>query len=284
MRFSEIIVIIVLYKTKFMDSRAFITLDISAKNAKWESLDLVFYDNSPEYNKNLIDQLNQYNYNIRYIPDHNNSGVSRAYNQAYNLGKEMGKKYLLLLDQDTEIPINYCENLSSVNDNYNLVFPKLYDKGLMISPCKYFLGRGSCLNPKTLKSGENEIRGKMFLNSGSLISISLFEKVGGYDESVPLYFSDFNFFQRVKNYEKSYYLIDQTFKHDMSSNDEKDFNKFVKRFELYCKGAYSCFKSPLYKCIMISNVLMRTIYLTFKYQNIIFIKRASNIIYENMFK
>lgn len=281
---SEIIIIIVLYKTKFMNSKAFITLNISAINAKWKSLDLVFYDNSPEFNKNLINQLNQYNYNIRYIPDYNNSGVSRAYNQAFKLGKEMGKKYILLLDQDTEIPISYCEKLLSVNDNYNLVFPKLYDKGLMISPCKYFLGRGSCINPNKIKNGENEIRGKMFLNSGSLISISLFEKVGGYDESVPLYFSDFNFFQRVKKYENNYYLIDQIFKHDMSSNDEKDLNKFVKRFELYCNGAYYCFKSPLYRIIMILNIFLRTTYLTFKYQNIIFIKRATNILYENIFK
>ena len=84
-----------------MDSKAFITLNISAKNAKWESLDLFLYDNSPEFNKNLIDLFNQYNYNIQYIPDYNNSGVSRAYNQAFKLGKEMKKKYILLLDQDT---------------------------------------------------------------------------------------------------------------------------------------------------------------------------------------
>ena len=125
------------------------------------------------------------------------------------LEEKEGKKYLLLLDQDTVISDSYCSDLLSLDETYSLIVPKLVHNDIIISPCKYMLGRASSLEQNECSRGIKSIKHRNFLNSGSLISIGLFDKVGGFDESLPLYFSDFNFFNRVRKYENYYYQLDK---------------------------------------------------------------------------
>lgn len=276
-----ILVIIVLYKCRFEDSKSLQTLSNSITAAKWGKMDLVVYDNSPEYN---MHSLNHKAFNIYYVPDYSNSGVSKAYNTAFVLGKQMKKKYLLLLDQDTEIPSSYCEELFVLQFDYSLIVPKLMNKNKIISPCRYILGRGSSLNMNKCIGGLNSLKQRNFLNSGSLISISLFEKVGGFDERVPLYFSDFNFFNRLKKHENSFFLLESVFYHDMSSNDETNIDQFFKRFELYCDGAFVCYRNFGGVLLMIINVVLRTLKLSLKYRTTNFIKIAIGRFYVHFIK
>lgn len=264
-----ILVVVVLYKCKIEEAKSITCLSKSILHAGWGMTDLLIYDNSPEYN--LIRPTNN-TFRFYYLSDYTNSGVSKAYNTAFDLAKKLGKKYILLLDQDTEIPISYCLDLSSINDKIPLIVPRLKCRGEIISPCKYKWGRGSILKESDLLDGFNDLNCRNILNSGALISILLYEKVGGYDETVPLYFSDFNFFNRVRNYESTFFLLRTTFNHDMSSNDESDMKGFISRFRLYCDGAFKCYKSFWGISMMVINVILRTFKVSIKYRTLVFLQ------------
>ena len=274
---DSIIAVVVLSKSSLNDAVSVRCLSESISATRCSQLDLVIYDNSPQYNEGI----NYYNerFNVFYIPDYTNSGVSKAYNIACKIGRERGKKYLLLLDQDTVISDSYCSDLLSLDEAYSLIVPKLVHNDIIISPCKYVLGRASSLEQNECSRGIKSIKHRNFLNSGSLISIGLFDKVGGFDESLSLYFSYCNFFNRVRKYENYYYQLDTTFFHEMSSNDESDLGQFARRFELYCKGALRCYKGFFGKSLMIINILLRSIKVGFRHKMILFTKIALREIY-----
>lgn len=269
---NSILVVVVLYKCRIDESDSIKTLAASIHHGAWNCIDLMIYDNSPEYNDSNI--YNDPTFRIHYVPDKNNSGVSRAYNIGADLGQRMKKEYILLLDQDTEVSLSYCSELSKMKSKYPLIVPKLICRGLIISPCRYKWGRGTYLNVEDCVRGINSLKNRNFLNSGSLISISLFKRVGGFDENIPLYFSDFNFFNRLKRIHSTFFLLESTFHHNMASNDESNMKQFVKRFEMYCDGAYRCYKSNLGISLMVLNVLLRAFKLTIKYRTFYFIQIA----------
>lgn len=282
-KINTILIVVVLYKCRFEDAKSIKTLSDSLAFDCGEKLELVVYDNSPQYNP---EPLWHTLFNIHYIPDYSNSGVSKAYNTAFEIGKKMNKQYLLLLDQDTEIPLMYCKKLGIISDHNQLVMPKLENRGTIISPCRYMFGRGTALRNMKDIEGVLSLKHRNFLNSGSLISLSLYEIVGGFNENIPLYFSDFNFYNRVKKYISSYYQMNIIFHHNMSSNDETNLEQFAIRFELYCDGAYVCFQSFWGITLMIFNVMMRSIkvgikFRTFRFMNIA-LKRFYNFILINM--
>lgn len=270
---DSVIAVVVLYKSRFDESVSVKSLSDSICAANWAPLDLVVYDNSPEYNQ---ENLNNQAFRIHYIPDYTNAGVSKAYNSAFQIGVKLQKKYLLLLDQDTTIPCSYCSDLALVSDSNSLIVPKLVNKGVLISPCRYRLGRGIPLNEKECLEGVRSLKGINFLNSGILVTLSLFEAVGGYDENIPLYFSDFNFFNRLKKCEKSFFQMKTIFFHDMSSNDETDLERFFKRFELYCDGAFRCYNNFSGIFMMSFNVLLRALKLGFRHRTLRFLLIAFN--------
>lgn len=278
---DTILIVVVLYKCRFEDAKSIETLSKSLEGICDIKMELVVYDNSPQYNSyTLYSPL----FNIHYVPDFSNSGVSKAYNTAYSIGKKMGKKYLLLLDQDTKFPLTYCRDLTIIEDKYSLVMPKLEAKDVIISPCYYRLGRGFPMNDKKCVVGESSLKGRNFLNSGALISISLYEAVGGFDERVPLYFSDFNFFNRAKQHISSYYQMNTLLHHDMSSNDETNLEQFVGRFKLYCDGAFVCYHNLGGIILMCINVFLRAIKVGIKFRTFQFIEIALKSFYHVFFK
>lgn len=276
----DIIVIVVLYKTKIRDSISILSLEHSMSKADWEKIDMMVYDNSPEYN--LTTNFSSDIFHFHYVPDHSNSGVSHAYNLAARLGNKLGKKYILLLDQDTEIAESFCQELGALmNSSYNLIFPLLSSNSSILSPCVYKWGRGFVLPAFEREEGIKSLKNRNFLNSGSVVSLSLFEKVGGFDESIPLYYSDFNFFNRVKKVQSSYYLMKTICYHEMASNDETDLDKFAYRFQNYCFGAIRCYSSINGKLLMIFNILSRSIKVGVRNRSSIFLRIAIKSIYAN---
>lgn len=275
---SYIIAVVVLYRTKFRESISVLSLERSISKAGWKSMDMMVYDNSPEYNLDVNFSFDSFN--VHYVPDHLNSGVSHAYNLAARLGKELGKKYILLLDQDTEIAEHFCQELDSlIYNSYNLIFPLLSSNGKILSPCIYNWGRGFFLPVFEQGNGIKSIKKRNFLNSGSVISLSLFDKIGGFDESSPLYYSDFNFFNRARKIQNSYYQMKAVCFHEMASNDEKDLERFVPRFQSYCYGAMRCYSTLGGKLLMIFNILSRSIKVGIRNRSFMFFRIAIKSIY-----
>lgn len=237
------------------------------------TLDLVVYDNSPTpvYSDESFKFIN---FNISYIHDRSNPGVSKAYNTAAQVARRRGKKWILLLDQDTEFDNNL---LSSFDENIekhpdiNLFTPILKIKnGKIFSPSKYFFKRGFFI--KNISPGLHTLKYLSPVNSGMLINLEAFHSVGGYNEKVRLDFSDFQFIERLKTKYDKFFVINSIGVQDFS-NEKNNLNQLKARFTSYCNDVLSCSKSSLldYVAYYITS-FGRTLSLTYRTKSLIFIK------------
>src|SRR5690606_3747179 len=199
------------------------------------ALSFYIYDNSAKPQVISLESEND----IYYEHDCNNSGISRAYNQGAKYAKENNKKWILVLDQDTVLPIDwYIAYYQAVRDNYQL---KLFAPILLIrnnvifSPCKYKMKRGFHLDEIT--SGRHSLYKVSPVNSGMLISVKEFFAVGGYNEKVKLDFSDFQFIERFRKKNEFFYVVNLICNQDFS-NDNPSVESQVFRFIYYVEGAY----------------------------------------------
>jgi len=224
----EVLVVIVLYKKRLRESENFISLEKSVSCNHCENVDLYIYDNSPEPQEI---EPNKY-FNIIYVHNPTNPGVSTAYNTACKKAESLNKQWILIFDQDTPLPLEaieeYHKAILELEPEINIIAPKLFSENRMISPCKYILHRGF---PRSkMPAGKFQIKGHSFLNSGLLLKVCSIKKIGFFDENLFDY-SDHDFIIRFARENKFAKIINLELKHDWSSsantNDEKTVNRFA---------------------------------------------------------
>ncbi|BAZ84811.1 glycosyltransferase [Dolichospermum compactum] len=265
-----ILFILVIYKRRLNESDSFISLVNSLQNTHL-NIDIFIYDNSPS-SMILNEELSGENWKIHYVHDETNPGVSKAYNEGFKLGKKLNKKWLLLLDQDTKLPddaiIKYSRAVLD-NNEHSLFAPILVStNGTIYSPCNYFFKRGFPM--KSMEIGIVKARRKSLLNSGLLISIDIFEKVGGYNERLKLDFSDFDFIDRYRQVYQYFYIVDTKCIHELSATED-DVNALLKRFTTYCESIKYFGKIDLNTLILLCVTFIRAIRLSIKFRNIKFL-------------
>ena len=197
-------------------------------------VDLYIYDNSPEPQEI---EPNEY-FNIIYVHDATNPGVSKAYNTACKKAESLNKQWILIFDQDTTLPIDaiedYCKAILEVEPEINIIAPQLFCNNKMISPCKYILHRGFLLS--SMPKGRFQIKGHSFLNSGLLLRICSIRKTGFFDENLFDY-SDHEFIFRFAKENKFAKIINIQLKHDLSSFADTNDNQTVNRFRMLAKAS-----------------------------------------------
>lgn len=275
---DSILFVIVLYKSNLQNSISFTSLTSEVKNNFHHQIDIVIYDNSPQ---SMYEQNEYYEcWNIHYIHNPSNPGVSKAYNEAAKLGKELHKKWLLLLDQDTNFPNDalrkYC---LAVRTNYNipLFVPILVSKdGNIYSPCRYRFKRGFTV--RNVEFGLQKLSNKSVLNSGMLINLDIFHKIGGYNEKLMLDFSDFDFIDKYRKVSNNFYVIETKCIHELSST-ENDFDKSLNRFVRYCISMNFIAKFDFDTITLFLITLVRACKLSIKFGNLSFL----SIFFKNLF-
>jgi GT2 family glycosyltransferase len=228
LKFDEVLIVIVLYKKILRESENFISLGKSVSCNCSGKVSLYIYDNSPEPQEI---EPNKY-FDMIYVHDSTNPGVSKAYNMACYEAKSLNKKWILIFDQDTELPLEaikeYYKAISELEPEINIIAPKLFSGNKMISPCKYILHRGFPLS--STPAGKFQIKGHSFLNSGLLLKVCSIEKIGFFDENLFDY-SDHDFIFRFATENKFAKIINMELKHDWSSavdtNDDLTVNRFA---------------------------------------------------------
>lgn len=266
---ENILPILVLYKQNLRDSISLKALsDHLTKNGK--KLDLFVYDNSPFPSE--LSQFEFKQFNICYIHDKMNSGVSKAYNSGARYAAKINKTWLLLLDQDTKFPENFITDyLTAVEKNPDIpIFcPILQTQyGHIMSPCLYIRKRGVWV--KHIKQGILNFNKYSPVNSGLMIYLEAFNKAGGYNESVRLDFADFQFIEKIRNYYSRFFLIDMVCIQEFSGF-EKDVSVLESRFRLYCEGARNCKRKNTTEDIWyLIEVLRRLAGLTIKAKTLVF--------------
>lgn len=192
---NEMLAVLVVYRRDLAISDTFVSLSCSLEKLGCH-LELIVYDNSPSPQD--VPHAKEDPCRITYRHDPSNPGVSKAYNTALRMARERVKRWLLLLDQDTSFPPDaltiYCQALRA--GQTELYAPVLKSGTRLISPCFYWKGIGFPL--RKAPKGLLPLKNRSVLNSGMLVSVDAMERIGGFNERIPLDFADHDFYSRLR--------------------------------------------------------------------------------------
>lgn len=227
---DQILFVIVLYKRKPEDSPAFNALQTLGEKEKC-SLSIFLYDNSPEPAEVHLSP-------VFYRHDPENNGVSKAYNEAAFYAEGLKKKWMLLLDQDTyridEFVLKLPEAIQENSESLAFV-PVLVDEYSPVSPFRWSWGRGIRTKVTLTKLLLKKFR---FLNSGLFIKREAFQNVYGYPESIPLYFSDIAFGERLQMATDHFVVVQTELHHCFSASEKIPTDAALHRYHYFCIGAF----------------------------------------------
>jgi GT2 family glycosyltransferase len=265
---NDMLAVLVVYRRDLAISDTFVSLSRSLEKLGCH-LELIVYDNSPSPQD--VSLAKDGPCRLTYHHDPSNPGVSKAYNTALRMARERGKRWLLLLDQDTSFPPDalpiYFQALQS--GQAELFAPVLKTGARLISPCFYWKGIGFPLMkaPKALMPLKN----RSVLNSGMLVNVVAMDRIGGFNEQIPLDFADHDFCSRFSRASGSVCILDMDCQHRFADREVPDFQKDLHRFSLYCTGARRCISSPLDAIGYAVTVFVRCGVLTLRYRSMRFL-------------
>jgi len=264
--FNNILLTVVVYNKVFTDINI-----VSAILYNETNIDVFIYDNSDD--EVFISKNKENSSLVHYVHDKSNPGVSTAYNKAFQYAKENNKTAVLLLDQDTYFDHDW---LSCYINKYNE-----YGEGYIYAPIITDADAKKVYSPSYMKSFIGKVSSthdfnycetyslvdKSVINSGLLIPLHIFDRVGSYNERIKLDFSDIYFIEKYKEINKNIILIDLYMKHSLSGDEGANFIAEMKRFPYYCNGAVEL-STSLNKSTLLT-ILRRTARLVIKYRSII---------------
>jgi rhamnosyltransferase len=263
--------VLVLYKTPVCESPTFISLS-AALQAENALLDIHVYDNSPASESKIRDHQN---WKITYQHNPSNPGVSKAYNEGFSRAKQLGKKWLLLLDQDTLFETgvfrSYYEGVTKFPSEHCFI-PLLRDHRGIISPFKFRLGNG--FRPTSVLGGIHSLDRLQFINSGMMVHLVAFEKAQGFNEKLGLDFSDLAFIERLKRSYAQFVVIDSRGVHSLSASFKKSQQEDLERFMLYVQAAIEFKRSEKPGMNLLLSVLPHALKLCLVHRTNAFLKVA----------
>lgn len=270
---DDFIAVIVLYKTALDRCTTLNSLRTALKSTT-SKLDVVIYDNSPNYQEVKEDFYP--GLSITYVSDLQNSGVSKAYNVGYTIAVEKKKKWMILLDQDTDLPVDaFTKYTKAIAENSNQVLfapLMLTPDQKIISPCDFKFMRGSYA--KNYTYGINSLKGRSLINSGLCIATHAFSKNNGYNERIKLDYSDHDFIRRFSvHVTDSFVLVELKVMHQLSTDTSNTFESDKTRFDYYLEGSrYFQFNFSSFFFLK-SNNLLRAAKLSVLHKSTYFIKK-----------
>ncbi len=270
----DILFVMVLYKTKLEQSATYLSILDSLGGTEY-NMDLLVYDNSPDagaYQLSKVPKLN-----ITYIADRANSGVSKAYNTAAELAAEMNKKWVLLLDQDTDFPARtipaYLAAINQYPDEKLLAPIMTTGQQHIISPCYFKFMRG--FRAQHITPGVNSLDKYSIVNCGMCIDVKAFNNNGRYNEQLKLDFSDHEFIRRFKrNVGSRFVVIDLMVNHQLSTETKNSFNTDKTRFHYYLNASALLGESWAERLLLKFNALLRAFKLSLVHRTFYFIQSA----------
>lgn len=267
---NDILAVEVIYRRKLADTETFSSLSYSLEKLGG-CLELLVYDNSPEPMEPAHHDYPAWR--IQYVHDSANPGVSKAYNEGYRIAQRLGKKWLLLLDQDTVFPEDalavYCQGIEKC-PQVTLFAPVLKAGEVICSPCRYLMRTG--FHPKTVRTGIQMLQGKAVLNSGMLVMVDVFGRCGGFNERIRLDFADFAFNNRLRRHHETFCVLPIQCRHGFSGTGTVSRPDALRRFELFREGAANSVESFTDGVLYSLVVLKRCIRLTVQFRSFCFIK------------
>jgi len=229
MTVENILFIVVIYEKKPNQSRTLISLS----KLSLDKIKVYLYDNSStNENEKLVSHYQ--NLNIIYRSNPSNPGICTAYNSGIKLAKELKLDWVMLLDDDTDLTIDFIGKV--INIDLKKISKKVvgfvptvvsHKTNRAISPKKYHPG-GFLTN---IKENYGELLNHISaINSASLINVNFVEEIGGFNSLYNLDMLDYWFYREVYNKNKKIYLLDTTIFHSLSVDDKTNYVP-IKRYK-----------------------------------------------------
>lgn len=247
---NEIItIIIVLYKQNLVECLTYQTLIKSLKLSKINYV-LIIYNNSSDIN---IPMSTDYNL----INSKDNGKLFKAYNYALNYSIQIESKWLLLLDQDTEVTSEYIDKLycflkEKMDTNTVAATPILKDGSKILSPKNISSFCWWQYDIKNLGFQKGRIAA---FNSLTLISTQFMQSIGGFSSEYPLDMLDHWYYNQIWLQNKNVYVLDAKINHTLSLLNYEE-NVSLKRHEDFLEAERK----------FISNEFSLFYYITYKFR------------------
>lgn len=197
---------------------------------------IILVDNTPNRNLKIS------GINIHYIPLFKNTGIAKALNVGLQTAKELSSKWVLTMDQDSELSPNmipeYIKFISSNSEKIGLLAPLI----------NMYAGEEK-------QASNTYCRIDEAITSGSLISMEAFDNVGGFKEELFIDGVDFEFCWNLKKHGYSIYQLNSVvMQHQLGETKEYKFwgkhlfyvtnHNFIRRYymtrnSLYIKSLYA---------------------------------------------
>lgn len=275
---TDLLVVLVTYKQSPRASTTLQSLEPQVR-AIGSTVSLLIYDNSPAaaLEEDLPDARV---WSITYRHDPSNAGVSAGYRAGAKLAASLGKRWLLLLDQDTRFASDalgaYFEAMHA-NSEVAIFSPRLRAGTVLVSPCMYRYKRGTSL--RTIASGWWPFHRMSVLNSGMYITLDAYTRCGGHDPALPLDFSDHEFVERLAKVTPGFVVVDTTAEHGFSGMEAESADSAAVRFRAYVRGALRSSKTTrdiVASCVL---VLERAAFLSWRHRTTAFLRIATGVLF-----
>lgn len=266
---NSVQIVIVLYKCSLIDSISFKSFLQQKKDITFD-FELLIFNNDPEL------QIEDENFFVFNSPE--NVKVAGAYNFALKKAIESGKEWLLLLDQDTEIPEDYFFKLQEFlkqgyKDNLAAIVPVLKSGNKILSPKKV----SPFLRIETNIMTKRYYDRLTAINSLSLIKVDFLKSLGGFKNEYQLDMLDRWLYRKIMNKSKLVYVLDASSQHNLSFlNFEKNvtperYAEFIKIENKFISEEFNIIYFMYYKMkLFIKSILQLVRYKNKTYSMITF--------------
>jgi GT2 family glycosyltransferase len=222
---ARVLAVVVLYKMQPSESAAFRTIRtaISGLQDGQVNIKILLYDNTTGGQ-----DIGGLPSDVQYKADIENGGLATAYNYALTIADQQGFDWLLTLDQDTSLPIDFLHKLLNA-----AAFVTPMPDVATIVPCVSSNGR--VLSPFTLMKHWTFMRhypddfvgipleNVYAANSGTTTKVSVLKAIGGYDPRFCLDLSDFAMNHRLHSHKLRALVAGNIhLEHELSSHDLKN--------------------------------------------------------------
>lgn len=253
---DDVLGVVVVYRKRLSDVPAL---------TAFPGVDLFVHDNSPEPQDAPE--------GLTYRHDPANPGVSTAYNRALALARARGRRFVLLLDQDSTPEPGAAEALASAldahGDDDRLLASVVHNGDAAYSPFRTGLLTNRPLPLDELApTASYSLSGRGLINSGLVVPLALADRIGGFDERLPLDFSDTYFVDRYRAVHDDVVLTGVRLRHSLSGDEGRDAERELRRFETFCSGAAEMVATGTPRPRMAAQVAFRTLRLAVKYRSL----------------
>ena len=238
---------VVVYNKSIKNIASLGTLNQLLEEKGPENINIIVVDNSDSFYIKKHDESISRNVSknsFAYLRSGENLGLSKAYNKAIEhataLSKDTSRDFMLLLDDDTDIPYSYIHKIydeynvkKDTTDGINIITGFVTSEGKPLSPVKSF--RLKFRDKDYIKEAKvyDDI---LCINSGMAIRLSILEKVGGFDESLFLDMIDFAMMHELSRRNLCKVLVvEETIDQSFSGRIPSDKRALLNRFQIYKK-------------------------------------------------